>query len=418
MQIDTVNGEAGVDVNVRGRMDSHDSTLVETELDEIIRRGDHRVRLFLGGVDFMSSAGLRVLIKYHREFKRLGGFLSIVESSKSVRSVLELSGLASAFAPSRDSVVASVSSTESAASAASEKREYEKLTCTIYTQSSAASFSCRMVGDPTKLEDSQFVEADAFRLKVTKDVLAVGLGAFGDRFSECRTRFGEFLATGGTAIYLPGDGTKTPDYLLPRGAMVPEVQILYGLILTGGFSGQIRFEAKPSGEKVPLSEILRSLSDLSLSGSVGFVMLADTAGVVGGAVRRAPTWETKGPRFDFPSVREWFSLTPERVHDRQTALVCGLVSVDPDPPLVPFLRPIDRGAKLLGHCHCAIFSYKALPQGPLPFDETILSLCDGQRLIDVLHLLSDHREIFGMGESLFDRGILWFGPVQKSGAGG
>ena len=44
--------------------------------------------------------------------------------------------------------------------------------------------------------------------------------------------------------------------------------------------------------------------------------------------------------------------------------------------------------------------------------ETVTSLFEAERVLGVLHLLSDHRPSLGAGESRFYRGAIWFGPLD------
>ena len=66
---------------------------------------------------------------------------------------------------------------------------------------------------------------------------AFGIGAIGEAFSDCRDRFGEFVAVGGAAAYQPSDGTNVPDYLVGSGAHTSELQVLYCLAGEGSFAG-------------------------------------------------------------------------------------------------------------------------------------------------------------------------------------
>ena len=42
---------------------------------------------------------------------------------------------------------------------------------------------------------------------------AIGVGAFGDSFEDCRPRFGELISVSGGTAYQPADGTNVADYL-------------------------------------------------------------------------------------------------------------------------------------------------------------------------------------------------------------
>jgi hypothetical protein len=50
---------------------------------------------------------------------------------------------------------------------------------------------------------------------------------------------------------------------------------------------------------------------------------------------------------------------------------------------------------------------------------TVTTLFDAERLQGILHLLNDHREINGTGQSEFSRGACWISPIHDIiGAGG
>jgi hypothetical protein len=66
---------------------------------------------------------------------------------------------------------------------------------------------------------------------------------------------------------------------------------------------------------------------------------------------------------------------------------------------------------LQGHCHAAAFSYRPLPRGEIELRPTVASLFEQQTLQGILHLLADHRDNVGLGESEFVRGACWFGPI-------
>jgi len=78
---------------------------------------------------------------------------------------------------------------------------------------------------------------------------AIGLGAFGQGFSECQDRFGEFLAVAGAAVCQPTDGSNYPDFVVAEGSLIPEVQVLYGAVCDGPFPTLARFESKTESSR-------------------------------------------------------------------------------------------------------------------------------------------------------------------------
>lgn len=82
---------------VIGRVDSSNASELGTELDRTIDDGNTNLVLDLGGVEYMSSAGLREMVRVLKRVKRTGGDLRIANPSDRVREVLELAGLDTIF---------------------------------------------------------------------------------------------------------------------------------------------------------------------------------------------------------------------------------------------------------------------------------------------------------------------------------
>jgi len=82
-----------LELRVKGRLDAYWADHLARSLEEAIRGGDHRVRLDLAEVSYLSSAGIRILLKFFRQLERIRGELTISRPSEAVRTVLELAGL-------------------------------------------------------------------------------------------------------------------------------------------------------------------------------------------------------------------------------------------------------------------------------------------------------------------------------------
>ena len=57
----------------------------------------HTIQLDLAEVRYLSSAGIGVLLRFHRELARIDGSMRVSNPSPMVRKVLEISGLAKTF---------------------------------------------------------------------------------------------------------------------------------------------------------------------------------------------------------------------------------------------------------------------------------------------------------------------------------
>ncbi len=80
-------------VEVHGRIDSMSANDFGLALAEPIDAGQTNLVLDLGGVDYMSSAGLREIVAALKKVKRVAGDLRIAQPSDRVREVMEMAGL-------------------------------------------------------------------------------------------------------------------------------------------------------------------------------------------------------------------------------------------------------------------------------------------------------------------------------------
>ena len=84
-------------VEIVGRIDSENAPELDALLAELIDKGRYELVLDLGGVSYMSSAGLRALVGAVRTCKRHSGDVRLANISERVKEVLDLAGLASVF---------------------------------------------------------------------------------------------------------------------------------------------------------------------------------------------------------------------------------------------------------------------------------------------------------------------------------
>ena len=387
-------------LRLAGRLDNHWSQPLDDALEEGMREGARHVRLDLSGVTYLSSAAAAVLMKRHRDADALLGSFKIAEASERVRETLRLMALEDPLFGTSRTDVSRQKTLSIPLPVESERATYESRTLKE-TQA-----RCAVVGDPSMRGQSKSIG-------IHRDSFVLGVGAFGASHDECRDFFGEFVAAAGCAAFMPTDGTTTPDYMLRSNAFVPEVQAVYAIVFRGSPSHQLRFEANTPDAAVPLSEIVRACVSLAGTTHVGIVMEAEVAGLVCARLRRSPGRDD-AVRFDFPTVREWFSFTPEREFARFSSLVVGVASSDPSASLAPFLRPISDDYH--GHFHAAVTAFRSLPRGKLEIADIIPESFQPRGVLSVVHLLRDARAIEGAGESEFQRGACWVFPIAEGGA--
>ncbi len=395
-------------VALEGRLDAYWADHLSRSLDDSVSSGGHRIQVRMSGVSYMSSVGIRVLLRFYKQLESIGGSLRVVEPSEPVRSVLRMAGLETLLGS------AATPPAQDPSQAGPQRIESHDTIYDVYDIAAAATLACQVVGTPHRLDGCGFGNSDCRTVAVHDSTFAVGLGAFGSGFEDCQGRFGEFLAAGGAAAYLPTDGTNAADYLLAAGAFMPEVSVLYALVCEGAFRSLLRFDTKPGAEPVALGSLAAQALELAGGDYAGIVMVAESAGLIGAALRRSPAAEaTPGAPFTHPQVREWLSFTPEPAYLRHLALVVGVVARAPHPLLDPLVRALGDQQWPAGHFHAAVFPNRPLPKGRIELRRTVASLFETESLLGVLHLLCDDRQIQGAGASELVRGACWVGPIRE-----
>jgi anti-anti-sigma factor len=409
MEIVTQQLGDALEVKVRGRLDNYWTEHLSRNLDEVIREGAHGIRLNLSEISFLSSAGVGLLVRIHKKLKSIGGSFVVTNPSDRVKLVLDLCRLSPVLLTETSPPVPLV-----------QKREVRRFS------SSVASFEvmecapkkgliCQRIGNPALLQGCRFAAKDSRTVAFPLATFGLGLGAFGNSFEDTQTRFGEFLAVDGSAAYLPTDGTNVPDFMVSSGDLVPEMNVLYGLRCEGGFTYELRFEIVSAENPISLAELVRTALEISGAKVIGLVMVVESAGLVGAALRRSPAAVAgvNDAPFKYPEVRSWLSFSTERLYSRSLALVSGVGAGSECAPLEPMLRPLGAEAWPRGHFHAAAFSYRPLNKGSIDLNSTVTNLFETETLQGLLHLLTDNREAAGPQQSEFVRGACWIGAASE-----
>jgi anti-anti-sigma factor len=406
MEITRVASSGALELRISGRLDGYWADHLHQSLAETMREGHDRIRLELSDVSFISSAGIRVVMKCYKQLQRIDGSLVVTRPSPQVRTVLEITGLADTL------IEADEASPEVPAAPADGTRvERAGAVFHIFDVSPAAQIRCRAIGTDAPLAASAFSEEHCSSLRLADSGFAFGIGAIGENFSDCRQRFGEFVAVGRAAAYQPADGTSVPDYLVGSVDHASKLQVLYCLSGDGSFARLLRFDAGAS-RAVNLEDLATCCLEISGTDRAAVVIVGEAAALVGAALRKSPADPGEADLFAFPTIRSRLTFTTERAFARSLTLAVGIVARGPQPQL----RSLGRSPDLFGHFHAAAFSFGPLKRGRIDLNETVTNLFETESLLGVLHLLHDTREVVGIGQSEFIRGACWTGPTGVWGA--
>ena len=79
-------------IKMRGRLDAFSSPQAEKKVFECINRGDTKLLIDFGGIQYLSSAGMRMLLSTTKKLKTLSGKLVVCSVIPNVMDVLKMSG--------------------------------------------------------------------------------------------------------------------------------------------------------------------------------------------------------------------------------------------------------------------------------------------------------------------------------------
>ena len=398
-------GEA-LELVLDGRLDALWCGHLDAAVSSAVREGHRRVELNVAGVRYISSAGVRVLMKHYRQLRDIGGALSLTNASGVVAEALGLMGLGELMAPPSPAP-----RTGEADEAPASVIKNESVVFEVRDVAPDATLTCRILGRPDWVARRALTADDCRELGFGPGVFAVGVGAPGSGFEGSRDRFGEFLGVEGALACLPTEEGAVPDYLVAAGGFTPRIEAILALVCEGGFAKVVSFEAQPE-RAVALTEIAAVCLRVADAERVGIVMAAEVAGLVGAALTRSPlSDERRDDLFAFPEVRDTLSFTSERAFSDDAALVVGVAARTAEAPLARALRPMNGEDGPHGHFHAAAFSYRPLRKSQTDLREAVRGFFDGEGLRGLMHLVNDRRPIEGVGDSEFLRGACWIAPI-------
>lgn len=96
MEVKKTKDEQGFNVlALSGRLDTNTASLLEKEVDECFQASEFDVVVDLDQLDYVSSAGLRILLGAHKKCMAGGGTLRIRNLKNDVAEVFDITGFSS-----------------------------------------------------------------------------------------------------------------------------------------------------------------------------------------------------------------------------------------------------------------------------------------------------------------------------------
>jgi anti-anti-sigma factor len=387
---------------LEGRLDANWAGHLDDYLNSLVREGSYHLILNMAGVQYLSSAGIRILVSQYKKIKKIGGLFVLEDLSTAVSEVLKMVGMINILTEG----TTEAAPMEKVASPFLEIKGYRFDNEVLSNEK----MTLLLTGNPGLALTSGFTAGDNRKIKFTANRYGLGIGAIGDGYEDCKSRYGEFLAFGEALVYKPSDGSKIPDYTVRTGMLEPEINALCSLQADGGFSNRISFEPLESSPAITLEDLAAGFAQTTGHKQFVFLMIAESAGLVGVSLS-APPVDGK-QLFEFPGIRENINFTTEPAYSRMLTVSLGFYALDPEEHVKSFLRPVKPGSSACIHTHTAVFPFQALPKKESSASKLVLHLFESSIVEDVLHLIHDSREIAGLGDSTFKQGVAWIGKFS------
>lgn len=84
-------------LDIRGRLDALTSTDLESEMCKHIDAGETKIVFDLGGLEYISSAGLRAILFCAKKLKAIDGSIAFANITGMISEVFEISGFGTMF---------------------------------------------------------------------------------------------------------------------------------------------------------------------------------------------------------------------------------------------------------------------------------------------------------------------------------
>lgn len=327
-------------VVLNGRFDAFAAKEVEEKFLQHWNERIVSVIIDMANVNYISSAGLRIITVIHKKLKNSGGSIALASLQEYCAQVLEITGFAQTFPCYKDmesalahclEIVKEKIYTENW-----EKLETVNLSSGKFhiTPGSPEKAVLETLGDIRALLHAQIVPGDVYSKLFFETEYSIGLGGLGARIEDCFHIMGEMLTIGGAMAWLPTDGHDTADMLVPhKDSGKITISTPYNVKFPSTFNEFILFESSGPGG-TSLQSLYRELFSLSAKrrpdykGVISMVMRAQMNTVLGSGLKKSPVKDfapENGKTINHPSnVPDWFKIDSSPLHQDATALICGM----------------------------------------------------------------------------------------------
>jgi len=395
-------------VLARGRIDSITCFTLQERIDELIEAGERRFVVGMEEAHYISSAGLRIFLTAQKQLRKVGGEVILFGVQDQVWRVFKMSALDGLFRVAGSFEELTDPSPPSRVSAVPLRSvETHGMLLTVLDVAGATAGVLEIIGSQEPFSRSAYTEKDVVNVQFDRTTFGVGLGALGELYDEYKGLFGESIVCNGSFFSYPAVPRSAVDFLLNEtagGEAAFHYKFFHGFSFKGAFCHILAFEGTEG--PVSLGELVRAAIEVSQAGRVGLVFIAESKGIWGMNLKRAPILENC-PRdedeiFAPAHFSEWmnFPVEPEMINHIVIGVGLAVRSPESETPDVRALLPEGHSF----HVHGVVFSRGTISREVTRFERELRRVPAEFDALKVQHLL---------GRSLFQAGMLGIIDLQE-----
>ncbi|HLZ19329.1 MAG TPA: STAS domain-containing protein [Smithellaceae bacterium] len=389
-------------VAVRGRIDALSAADLQNVFNTLILEGSRMLLADLSGVNYVSSAGLRIFIGAQKALKKVGGELLLAGLTPQVFDIFQVSGFDKLFRIV--SGPADIATPGEVADKTSSLHLTGQNGVTIdYLETGAKPGRLFPIGNTDKLEHAAYIEADVVTVAATDMRHGLGLAALGETFDDYGGLFGEAMVIDRTFFYYPAVRHPSVDFLQSAHTGSAVYKFLHGF----GFNGDYRFILSFQAENgaIDLNALMSGFLAIAQSEAVGVVLLAESRGLWGMNMKKPPVSgavpDGSESIFDARRFPEWFDFPVEPASTGAVVAACGIAAREPGKLPQPY-RSLFTGDNPF-HLHAGVFEKAPLKNKPPDFESELARVFNELTVYKIQHLL---------GQSRFAGGLAGLVPIE------
>jgi anti-anti-sigma factor len=243
-----------------GRMDGTGAQQVASAIQQHLNDHDTAIIFDLGGVDYLSSAGLRVLQDSIRKMKERKGQVSVCRLQEFTKKILKTGGFLPILSvyPAVEDALADISKKKSPSAGGVSIAGSGWSLFAEHCSDKPCTLS--VTGDLRAVYDGKVTISDVQATRGCSGMFCIGIGAMGKNRDTAAPLLGEMISMGGTVYWIPTDGHLTPDYFTAEdsGSSGMKSFSLFNVAFSGPFTDMIRISSeKPEG--MTLAEVYEGI---------------------------------------------------------------------------------------------------------------------------------------------------------------